>query len=250
MPPTAEQIRREKEWLERRLKDKVQDWTDDIKWSAEMTIRARTFTPPSLFKVRPTKRARVSDDMPKTQAVFSPDRKWVYTEFILPRGEKLNCAYGIKRGDVCFDGDIVIPRLHQRRGGDRWEDSPWMSITPQEILTLRCGTRFAKGTTVVAGLGMGHQLEQICKRKQVKKVIVVEREKGLVDWVTPQLDLNNKDVEFVIGDAEKLVPEMEADAALTDIDPGYGWNEFPHCPNIKKVWVWGSAKLPDRGYCW
>ena len=69
-----------------------------------------------------------------------------------------------------------------------------------------------------------------------------------MNWVLPQLELNGKDVEFVIGDAKKLVPEMTAASALIDIYKGYGWNTFPRCPNIKKVWVWGSAKLPDRGY--
>jgi len=43
---------------------------------------------------------------------------------------------------------------------------------------------------------------------------------------------------------------MTADAALIDIDKSYGWNTFPYCPNITKVWVWGSAKLPDQGGYW
>ena len=250
-PPSAAQIRVQKQRLEERLKKEAKDWSDDIQWNSRMTIRAGTFTPPSLFKVRPTKRARV-DSVPKTQRVLSPDGKWMYTELILPRGGMIDCAYGAKFGDICFDGEVVIPRIHQCRihgkNESYWSENPWMSITPQEILTLRCGTRFAKGTTVLAGLGMGHQLEQVCKRKKVKKVIVVEKEEGLVGWIKPQLDLNGKDVEFVIGDAKKLIPEMEADAALIDIYKGYGFNEFPHCPKIKKVWVWGSAKLPDRGY--
>lgn len=248
-PPSAAQIRVQKQRLEKRLKEEARDWGDDIVWTPRMTIRAKTFTPPSLFKVKPTKHARVSDKIPKTQRVLSPDGMWMYTEMILPRGGMLDCVFGAKHGDICFDGEVIIPRIHQRRQYDNsWGENPWMSITPQEVLTLRCGTRFAKGTTVVAGLGMGHQLEQVCKRKKVKKVIVVERDEGLVEWVKPNLDLNEKNVKFVIGDAKKLIPEMTADAALIDIDTGYGWNTFPSCPNIKKVWVWGSAKLPDRGY--
>ena len=247
---TPAQKKVKKKRMEMRLRGEVQDWSDDMKWSPCMTIRAKTFTPPSLFKVEPTKRTLVNDKMPKGQCVLSPDGEWMYTEVILPRGSALNCAYGAKHGDICFDGDVVIPRIHQSGGHDnRWPGDPWMSITPQEILTMRCGTRFAKGSTVLAGLGMGHQLEQVCKRKQVKNVIVVEREQGLVDWVLPQLDLNGKDVEVVIGDARKLVPEMTATSALIDIYKSYGYNSFRRCPSIKKVWVWGSARLPDRG-CW
>ena len=156
---TPAQKKAKKKRLELRLKGEAQDWSDDIQWSARMTIRAETFTPPSLFKVKPTKHVRVNDKIPKTQRVLSPDGEWMYTEILLPRGTKLDCAYGAKHGDICFDGDVVIPRIHQRknRGEDKyWPGEPWMSITPQEILTLRCGTRFAKDTTVLAGLGMGH----------------------------------------------------------------------------------------------
>lgn len=236
-----------KRQLENRIEREVQDWADDIKWQKLLVIRASTFPTRSLFKVKPTK-TRMQDSLPEQERALSPNRSWAYTELILPRGEPLNCVYGSKVGEALFDDDIAIPLIHQRQSYDnQWPSKPWMSTTPQEILTLRCGTRFAKGTTVIAGLGMGHQLEQVCKRKQVKKVVVVEKEKELVDWVLPQLDLNDKDVEFVIGDAKELVPKMTADAALIDIYKGYGWNTFPDCPNIKKVWVWGSAKLPDQG---
>lgn len=231
------------EWID----NNVQNWTQDIKWKDRLAIRASSFKPRSLFPVKPTKHIRVFDEMPKSQRVLSPNGDWMYSEVILERGDELSCMSGNKEGKVWFDGDVIIPRIHQNRR-EYWDRAPWMSITPQEIFTLRAGTRFAKGTTVIAGLGMGHQLEQVCQRKRVKKVIVVEREKQLVDWISPQLDLNGKDVEFVIDDAEKIVPTMTADAALIDIYPSYGWNEFPHCPNINKVWVWGSAKLPDRGY--
>lgn len=240
----------QKQRIEKRIDEKVQDWTGDIKWQKYLVIRASTFPTRSLFKVNPTE-TRVYDEMPKQERVLSPNQSWAYTEVILPRGTEINCYYGAKDGKVIFDDDIHIPRIHQRRSYDnRWPGEPWMSMTPQEVLTLRCGTRFAKGTTVIAGLGMGHQLEQVCKRKQVKKIVVVERDEELVDWISPQLDLNEKDVEFVIGDAKKLIPEMTADAALIDIYESYGWNTFPDCPNIKKVWVWGSAKLPDQGYFW
>ena len=51
----------------------------------------------------------------------------------------------------------------------------------------------------------------------------------------------------VVGDAAdgaeavaKIV-ELLPDVALVDIFPGYGGNSFPRCPNIGRVWCWGSA---------
>lgn len=246
--PTKAQREAEKRHMERRLKEAV-PWTDGIKWSPCMTIQADTFEPPSLFKVCPMKPRRCNfDELDKSQCVLSPDGNWAYTEIILPRGTKLDCAFGAQYGDIAFDGKIAIPRLNMKYSNGTWSQDPYMSITPQEILTLRAGTRFAKGKVILGGLGMGHQLEQVCKRKKVKKVVVVETEQALIDWIAPELDLNGKDVEFVCGDAKKLIPNMEADAALIDIYKMYGFNTFPHCPKINKVWVWGSAKLPDRGY--
>lgn len=45
----------------------------------------------------------------------------------------------------------------------------------------------------------------------------------------------------VIGEAERLVPRMEADVGLMDIEPGYGYNTFPACAKVKRLWVWGSS---------
>jgi hypothetical protein len=189
---------------------------------------------------------RVSQMQPGTHVV-SPSGNFRYTEVILPAGEWITVAQGNRRGDVCFDEDVAVPRLNaandhiirennQRSG---FKDRPWMSITPMEILTQRPGLRRAKGHTVVAGLGMGWLLRQVALKKSVKKITLVEVSQELIDWVLPSLALT-KDVDVICGDARTVLPDMEADVALVDIWMDYGGNSFKKCPGIDYVWCWGS----------
>lgn len=246
--PSKSMIEKQMLLTQNRMANAV-EWSDGIKWQDRMAIKAESYKPPSLFPVEPTKHIRVGGSVPPAERVLSPSGRWMYTEAILPRGETLANCYGRESGDIVFDGPVVIPRINSCVDG-RWAKNPWMSLTPQEILTMRVGTRFAKGTVIIGGLGMGHQLQKVCERKQVKEVIVVERDQELIDWVAPRLELNGKDVEFVCGDANELIPGMEANAALIDIYPYYGWNTFRHCPKIDKVWVWGSAQMKSDRVVW
>jgi len=243
--PSKSQLKARELLIENWLKNSI-EWKECVKWQEMMAIRAESYKPPSLFPVNPTEHVRVHGEIPEDQRVLSPDGRWMYTEVILPRGEALENTNGRKRGQVIFDGPVIIPRIHHSRDG-RWMKEPWMSLTPQEIFTMRSGTRFAKGTVIVGGLGMGYQLQKVCERAKVKEVIVVERDQALIDWVVPQLDLNGKDVEFICGNAYELIPKMDANSALIDIYPCYGGNTFPPCPKIDKVWVWGSAQLSGSG---
>ena len=229
----------EKACMERRLK-KCVDWDPKIPWSKHLSIRAETYNHRSLFDVEPGP-INVNKATRKHMKVSKCGR-WCYVEKILARGDSLWTAYGGKEGDVAFDGDILIPALHERASDGRsWRDAPWMSMTPMEIISLRGGTRFAKGTVVVAGLGMGHQLEEVAKREKVEHIILVERDESLVEFILPVLELGDRVIEVLIGDAYEELPRLTADVALIDIYPDYGGNRFQkNCPNIKKLWVWGS----------
>jgi len=236
--------RREKAIIENRLKRCV-EWDPKIPWSHWLNIRADTYKHRSLFDIKPGE-VRISNLNPEQMAVSRCGR-WCYVEKIFPRATPLETFYGSNRGDVVFDGDVIIPALHERCVGGNlpvekraWEQAPWMSMTPMEIISLRAGTRLAKGTVVVAGLGMGHQLEEVAKRKKVKHIILVERDESLVEFILPVLELGDRVIEVVIGDAREEVPRLTADVALIDIYRGYGGNEFRKpCPNIKSIWVWG-----------
>lgn len=249
--PARRKVRQlqEKEILRRRLSE-TRSWDPKISWYEELNIKADTYDMGKpLFKVRPTN--AVSPNYCKqAEKKISPDGQWMYRERVLEAGGILQTFRGRNKGSVVFDGDILIPMIHQKRDDGRWYEDPWMSFTPMEFFTLRAGTKFAKGHVIVAGLGMGYQLEQVCKRKQVKRVTLIELEQGLVDWVMPQLDFGGKEVETVIGDANKLLPDMEADAALVDIYTSYGsngrvlkWAYERNRWKIGKLWIWGSAEI-------
>ncbi len=87
-----------------------------------------------------------------------------------------------------WDGPVSIPALHERLSynKDHWDQVPWMSLTPMEMMTMRHGTKRARGRVIVAGLGLGHQLIEVSKRKQVKEIVLVEKSQELVDWILPR----------------------------------------------------------------
>lgn len=250
-----------KQAVERRLAQVV-SWDQDTKWAPELNIRAESYmrhrqaTPSlqSLFQVQGTRelypeRVKLLDN----SRVISKCGRWLYCEKELARGECLEILRGRQRGTVMFDGSVSFPAIHEL---GHWRNTPWMSLTPNEIFTLRIGTKFAKGHVVVAGLGLGHQLIEVLLRKQVTKVTLVEKSQGLVDFVLSkiikilsesfqafELSASNKlkNLDIAIGNAQDLVPKIQADVALVDIFSGYGGNTFTRCQEIKKVWCWGGA---------
>jgi hypothetical protein len=175
------------------------------------------------------------------------------------RAQALLTWWGREVGTVVFDTDVPIPALYQRRepddaGTGEWNETPWMSITPAEIMTLRPGTRLAKGRVVIAGLGLGHQLIEVTKRLQVKRVTVVELDAELVDWILPAIRPHlRKPVEVIVGDAYAVLPTLRADVALIDIFPGYGDGHrrvaelARRCPGIKTMWGWGTDAMTGLG---
>lgn len=221
-------------------------WNQKVKWEEAMFIDAQSYSS-SLY--RPIKVAGPDLESHITQrsidsglVIVSPCGRWAYRERLLPKARELSTYYGSESGSVWFNDDIAIPMLHELDHYDK--HNPWMSFTPMEFFTLRPGTRYAKGHTIVAGLGLGWQLTQVCAKKSVKSVTLIEKDASLVDWILPQLETHGKLAEVVVGDAEELAPKMTADVALIDIFKNYGDNELRKpCPNIDRVWCWGSARI-------
>ena len=255
MPPEwhRQQEKRQKEEVKRRIPLAV-PWTDKIKWARQLNIKSETFPIRSLFDIKTINSNDVNDGK-EDQLVVSPSGQFVYCEKRLPTGAMLETVYGRDKGDVLFDSPVTIPALHERdRHGveGRWNTVPWMSITPMELLTLRPGTQRAKGRVVIAGLGLGHQLIEVSKRKQVKSIVLVERSQELVDWLMPHITPHlTRPIEIVVGDAYKVMPDLTADVALVDIFKGYGSNNDERdqlrrsCTNIKFIWAWGAAEMRD-----
>lgn len=212
-------------------------------FSPTLILKASSYKPARLWDVTPSDVSLAHQiDRPDDEHVDSPEGTFRYTEVTLPKGTWLDTLMGNRRGQVCFDGDIVIPRINEMNHR-HFDQSPWMSYTPMEVFSQRAGLRKAKGHTVIAGLGLGWLLSQVMKKRSVKKVTLVEISQELVDWILPRLNLDESKLEVRVGDARRIVPRLTADVALTDIDPGYGSNTFPRCPKIGDVWTWGSGNI-------
>lgn len=113
------------------------DWDPMMKFDARLYLRASSFQPMLLY--------------PKTKRCG----RFRYENKVLPAGKVLETWLGNRRGLVKFDGDITIPCLFDEEQR-RWQNNPWMSITPSEIFTLRAGTKRAKGLSPsVASIGGG-----------------------------------------------------------------------------------------------
>lgn len=238
-----------KQWCEQQLVH-AEAWTDDMKWKKTLVLKGDTYKPRRLFLVKPCTVTNIND-APRNQILVSPCKRWCYAERVWPRATDLPTMSGRNTGVVIFDKDIALPALYEAdpHRGERWKVNTWMSHTPMEIMTLRPGTKRAKGKTIVAGLGLGHQLIEVSHRKQVKEVVLVERDRGLVRWLLPRIKpfMGPAPLTVVVGDAYTVLPKMTADVALVDIFPSYGGNEGDRdrlrkeCKNIGFIWAWGCG---------
>jgi len=111
----------------------------------------------------------------------------------------------------------------------------------------------ARGHVVIAGLGLGHQLIEVTRRLQVKRVTLVERSQELVDWLLPVVRPHlRKPVRVIVGDAYTIIPTLRADIALVDIFPGYGGAQQKidaiarKTKGIRKFWGWGTSEMSGR----
>jgi hypothetical protein len=239
-------------------------------WAKELNLRASTYRVYDLFpRLKPTEQGRLPCDCKKGEYADSAKGKFRYLRRRLPARTTLKICSGKRIGSVLFDEDIIIPALYERPSEDLggWkcrygQESPWMSLTPppNEILTLRPGTRLAKGHTVVAGLGLGHQLLDVLRRKKVTQVTLVEKSQELAEWILPRLRSAYPNIDWSklaveIGDAYKVIPKLTADVCLLDIFPDYGGNSYGafklECcfrdagrpDSIPRIWAWGSAQV-------
>jgi hypothetical protein len=216
-------------------------WSPKMKWQKELKLSAASYT--AWLQTRLLVPDLPAGDVRTPPRHEIPGTYLYYAHVTLPVLEPLLTCLGNRKGQVFFNGDIVIPVIRQPREWDH--DRVWMSLTPMEVFSLRPGTRLAKGHTVIAGLGMGHQLIDVTNKRNVREVTLVEKEQGLVDWVLPRIEkhLGQAPVEVIVGDAYDALKTLEADVALIDIFSSYGGNFMPYCRGIKRVWCWGAAEM-------
>jgi hypothetical protein len=200
-------------------------------------LRADSFRPKLLF-----------DTVPSTtwyNGILSPRRSYLYTNRIFSAGQRLRLALSPRQeATVEFDGEAVIPTLFDLTGE---KPTPWMSITPHEMITQRPGIQRAAETVMVGGLGLGWFLGKVHDREEVERVILVEKCQELLDWYGNDLCHQLLKVTDVIcGDVYDHIGRFGTKTKhLLDIWKLYGeclrderfrW----HKRRYKHVWGWGQ----------
>lgn len=137
-----------------------------------------------------------------------------------------------KGGDTiaycAFDGNINIPIIGTQSTNDSAIE-PWMSLTPNEVLTQRGQVRRAKGKVGLAGLGMGWAARRILERKQVKHLTIIEQDLDIIKlFGTPLKEQFQDKLTLICGDAYEQ-DWQQFDVSIWDI-----WERFNDCSLDKK----------------
>lgn len=144
-----------------------------------------------------------------------------FSSKVVPIRCKLEVYRNRTAGYCAFSTEINIPVLAR----EDWDGlTPWMSLTPNEILTQRGQIRRAKGDTAIAGLGLGWAARKILERKQVKHLTIYERSQDILDYFGASL----------MADFPGKVTLIQADAYRVD------WSR--HDVSLWDIWTnWGDA---------
>lgn len=197
--------------------------------------------------------------VPKAGLVYKDRLRYKKMHLPLYSGLQISAADDLYHdgGRAYFDEPIDIPALHfhlepdqKPWEGNRWDT--WMSLTPMEMWSQRSGIQAATGRVILGGLGMGWLLRQIAKKPTVKEIIVVEKDRDILDWFGQKICDNTPKVSQVIcGDywehAHKM--DLKKDRFIADIWPEMG--DASSDRNLAKlratgakVWAWGCVR-PD-----
>jgi hypothetical protein len=114
--------------------------------------------------------------------------------------------------------------MFEQRVEGKW--LKWMSLTPMELESHMPHIAAARGTVVVAGLGMGFFVYNILRKPEVTRVVVLEKDANLVTLFNKAIRRNHwrhlDKFELALGDALQFVPKHDVDFLYADIWPYLG----------------------------
>ena len=128
-----------------------------------------------------------------------------------------------------FDGNLEYPGFYEA-------DRCWMSITPNEIVTMEDSLGKASGRVLTLGLGLGYYAYMAHLKEEVESVTVVEREEEVIrlfrSTLLDQFDYPEK-IRIVCQDAFGFLEDMadgEYDYCFADIwqNPLDGMEDYLH----------------------
>ena len=101
----------------------------------------------------------------------------------------------------------------------KWET--WMSVTPMELESHMIPVDAATGYTVIAGLGMGLAVHNICRKPEVTKVTVLEKDPQVINlfrrFALPETWDGWEKVEIIQADALNWKPDQPVQFLYADI---------------------------------
>lgn len=116
----------------------------------------------------------------------------------------------------CFKEEFEFPYIREN-------GQTWMTITPNEILTIKKSIEKAKGKVLTLGLGMGYFAYMASIKPGVENVTIVEQSQEVIDLFTecilPQFERKDK-IHIIKADAIEYLKEIkdgEYDYCFADI---------------------------------
>ena len=107
----------------------------------------------------------------------------------------------------CFTEKVEYPVIFQNS-----IKSSWMSVSPNEINTMKQPIRNAKGKVLTLGCGMGYFAYMASLKADVESITIVEREKSVIDlftsFILPQFKTKDK-ITVIKDDAIEYMMNLE-----------------------------------------
>lgn len=136
-------------------------------------------------------------------------------EYIKSKINEYNCLISPKRigsfeiKNIKNSGEYIDGYMYRKKGKIdvnilelHGPSNIWMRISPMEIESSYMFIKYAKGIVGVVGLGLGYVVQELAKKEEVKKVVVYEKEKDIIDLYYSSFK-ENKKIEIINEDAFK-----------------------------------------------
>ncbi len=116
-----------------------------------------------------------------------------------------------------FDEEFSFPALLQ-------DGREWMTVTPNEIETMRDALDAASGRVLTFGLGLGYFAFHAAQKKETSQVVIVERDARLIElfqkYLLPSIE-NREKIRIIERDAfdyaESQLPQEKFDLSFVDL---------------------------------
>lgn len=148
----------------------------------------------------------------------------VYRGGVVGRWKLIHGGFTLVRGYYSgLWGTWGLPALLRNANGDGQTWETWMSLSPYEIETQELGCRYARGHTVVMGLGMGWIAANIALNPAVQSVTVIERDPEVIALFTQAQAFGDLPAEaaaklrIIEADALHWQPDSPVDFLYADI---------------------------------